>query len=147
MISPTRPLASYRQQLVSGEVTSRELVEEALAAIADPAGEGGRCFTRVYAESARATADAMDKQRGSGAASGALQGIPISIKDLFDVAGEPTPAGSVVLADAPAAVADATVVSRLRESGAVLMGRTNMTEFAYSGLGINPHYGTSSQSL
>ncbi len=142
MISPSRPIASYLHQLASGQVTSRELVEEALAAIADPNGEGGRCFTRVYAESARATADAIDKRRGSGAPVGPLQGIPISVKDLFDVAGEPTPAGSVVLADAPPATVDSTVVARLREADAVLVGRTNMTEFAYSGLGINPHYGT-----
>ena len=142
MISPSRSLESYRLQLAAGQITSRELVEEALAAIADPAGEGVRAFTRVYAESARATADAIDGRRGGGAASGPLQGIPISIKDLFDVAGEPTPAGSVVLADATPAGADATVVARLRQAGAILMGRTNMTEFAFSALGINPHYGT-----
>ena len=70
--------------------------------------------------------------------------MPISIKDLFDVAGERTTAGSVVLAQAPVASADAVVVSRLRAAGAILIGQTNMTEFAFSGLGINPHYGTPS---
>ena len=116
-------------------------MEEALSAIADPAGEGARAFTRVYSESARATVDAIDQLRGHGTV-GPLQGVPISVKDLFDVAGEPTPAGSFVLADAPPAAVDSTVVARLREAGAVLVGRTNMTEFAFSGLGINPHYGT-----
>jgi aspartyl-tRNA(Asn)/glutamyl-tRNA(Gln) amidotransferase subunit A len=142
VISPSRSITSYLQQFASRQVTSRELVEEALAAIANPVGEGARAFTRVYAESARITADAIDRRRGSGAPAGPLNGIPISVKDLFDVAGEPTPAGSVVLADAAPAAADATVVARLRQAGAILMGRTNMTEFAFSALGINPHYGT-----
>lgn len=69
-------------------------------------------------------------------------GLPISIKDLFDVEGETTTAGSSVLADAAPARQDAAVIERLRDAGAVLVGRTNMTEFAYSGLGLNPHYGT-----
>jgi aspartyl-tRNA(Asn)/glutamyl-tRNA(Gln) amidotransferase subunit A len=71
-----------------------------------------------------------------------LLGLPITVKDLFDVADEPTPAGSIVLADAPPAAKDAVAIERLRDAGVVLVGRTNMTEFAFSGLGINPHYGT-----
>ncbi|UUZ68514.1 amidase [Polaromonas sp. P2-4] len=71
-----------------------------------------------------------------------LAGLPVSIKDLFDVAGQTTAAGSTVLADAPAASADGPVVARLRAAGAVLAGRTNMVEFAFSGVGLNPHYGT-----
>ena len=71
-----------------------------------------------------------------------LSGIPVSIKDLFDVAGQPTSAGSTVLAHAPAAAEDCPAVARLRAAGAVLAGRTNMVEFAFSGIGINPHYGT-----
>ena len=73
---------------------------------------------------------------------GALAGIPISVKDLFDVAGQVTKAGSKVLENAPAAATDCPAVARLRASGAVLTGRTNMVEFAFSGVGINPHYGT-----
>ena len=69
-------------------------------------------------------------------------GIPVSIKDLFDVAGERTLAGSQALDDAPLAKADAPIVARLKAAGAVVIGRTNMTEFAFSGVGINPHYGT-----
>ena len=136
------PLAEILCQLKSGEISSRELVETCLDAIADAAGEGSRTFVRVYHEAARRDADAADDLRWRGGASGALLGVPISIKDLFDVAGETTRAGSLVLADALPAKEDAAVVRRLREAGAVLMGRTGMTEFAYSGLGLNPHYGT-----
>jgi aspartyl-tRNA(Asn)/glutamyl-tRNA(Gln) amidotransferase subunit A len=69
-------------------------------------------------------------------------GIPVTVKDNFDIAGLPTTAGSRLLLDAPPATADAQVVRRLRRMGAVILGRTNMTEFAYSGLGLNPHFGT-----
>lgn len=122
--------------------SSRSLTEAALSRIADPAGEGSRTFTRVYAEAALQAADASDARRRSGHPLSPIDGLPVSIKDLFDVAGEPTPAGSVVLANAVPATVDSTVVHRLRQAGAVLIGRTNMTEFAYSGLGLNPHYGT-----
>ncbi len=71
-----------------------------------------------------------------------LAGLPVSIKDLFDVAGQVTASGSSLLADAPQASDDAVVVQRLRAAGAILLGRTNMSEFAFSGLGLNPHYGT-----
>jgi aspartyl-tRNA(Asn)/glutamyl-tRNA(Gln) amidotransferase subunit A len=125
-----------------GWTTSRELVERCIAVATDPSGEGARTFTRIYASAARHTADAIDKQHLQSVSKRPLLGLPISIKDLFDVAGEPTPAGSIVLADAPPAPKDATIIARLRDAGAVLIGRTNMTEFAFSGLGINPHYGT-----
>ena len=71
-----------------------------------------------------------------------LAGIPVSVKDLFDVAGQVSTAGSTVLAGCPAARADCPAVARLRAAGAVMAGRTNMVEFAFSGVGINPHYGT-----
>src|SRR6202034_812808 len=87
-------------------------------------------------------ADAMDTLRRAGRAPSRYAGIPVGLKDLFDLAGEPTPAGSRALADAPAATANAPVVQRMLAAGFVPMGRTNMTEFAFSGLGINPHYGT-----
>lgn len=128
--------------LNEGRATSLELTEAALARAADPAGEGARVFTKLYAERARAAARASDLMRGAGLVRSAIDGLPVSIKDLFDVAGEATPAGSVVLRDAAPAAAHAVVVQRLLAAGAVLVGRTNMTEFAYSGLGINPHYGT-----
>ena len=128
--------------LATGRTTSRDLVEAALARIADPAGEGARTFTKVYADSARAAADAQDRLRQAGYVASPLAGLPVSIKDLFDVAGEQTRAGSIALDDASPAAVDALIVARLRAAGAVLVGRTNMTEFAFSGVGINPHYGT-----
>jgi aspartyl-tRNA(Asn)/glutamyl-tRNA(Gln) amidotransferase subunit A len=84
----------------------------------------------------------MDVLRKAGRAPGHYAGIPIGLKDLFDIVGEPTPAGSRVLADAPPARSNAPVVQRMLAAGFVPIGRTNMTEFAFSGLGINPHYGT-----
>ena len=136
------PIGEILRQLTAHEISSREIVERCLEAIADPAGEGSRTFVRVYEDGARRDADAADDLRRRGRGIGALLGVPISIKDLFDVKGETTTAGSLVLADAPFAEADAGVVRRLKDAGAVLMGRTGMTEFAYSGLGLNPHYGT-----
>jgi aspartyl-tRNA(Asn)/glutamyl-tRNA(Gln) amidotransferase subunit A len=128
--------------LGAGRTTSRALVEQALARIADPAGEGARIFTKVYGESARAAADAQDRLRGAGYAASPLAGLPVSIKDLFDVAGERSLAGSKALDDAPVASRDAVIVQRLKAAGMVVIGRTNMTEFAFSGVGINPHFGT-----
>ena len=87
-------------------------------------------------------ADAADLLRKHGRSPGPYAGIPIALKDLFDVAGEPTPAGSAVLANAPDAKTNAPVVARMLAAGFIPVGRTNMTEFAFSGLGINPHYGT-----
>jgi aspartyl-tRNA(Asn)/glutamyl-tRNA(Gln) amidotransferase subunit A len=84
----------------------------------------------------------MDKLRKANAAPSRFAGIPISIKDLFDIKGQVSRAGSLALRDASPATADAPVVARLRRAGFVLIGRTNMVEFAYSGLGLNPHYGT-----
>jgi aspartyl-tRNA(Asn)/glutamyl-tRNA(Gln) amidotransferase subunit A len=135
-------LARLVADLAAGRTTSRALVEEALARIADPAGEGRRTFVKVYADAARAVADAQDRLRAAGYVASPLAGIPVSIKDLFDVAGEVTLAGSRALDDAPPAKADAPIVARLKAAGAVVIGRTNMTEFAFSGVGINPHYGT-----
>jgi aspartyl-tRNA(Asn)/glutamyl-tRNA(Gln) amidotransferase subunit A len=128
--------------LAAGRTSSRELVEAALARIADPAGEGARSFVKVYADSARAAADAQDRLRRAGYVASPLAGLPVSIKDLFDVAGEISLAGSKALDGTAPATTDAPVVARLRVAGAVLIGRTNMTEFAFSGVGINPHYGT-----
>ena len=136
------PIASTMESFAVRETSSHDLVEECLAAAVDTSGQGARTFTRIDADSAMQTADTIDKQRRAGAQQGALSGLPISTKDLFDIAGQPTPAGSIVLADAPPARKDAAAIGRLRDAGAVLVGRTNMTEFAYSGLGINPHYGT-----
>jgi aspartyl-tRNA(Asn)/glutamyl-tRNA(Gln) amidotransferase subunit A len=125
------------------ETSCRDRLEQALARIADPKGEGARACLTVYTDAARKAADAADTRKERGAAIGPLDGVVVSIKDLFDVAGEPTRAGSKILADeAPPAQSDAPVVQRLRAAGAVIVAKTNMTEYAFSGIGANPHYGT-----
>jgi aspartyl-tRNA(Asn)/glutamyl-tRNA(Gln) amidotransferase subunit A len=142
-MSASRPtVAALAADLVAGRTTSRAMVEDALARIADPAGEGARVFLKVYADLARAEADHADRLRKAGVVRSPVDGLPISVKDLYDVGGDVTRAGSRILADAPPARADAPAVARLRAAGAVLLGRTNMVEFAFGGLGLNPHYGT-----
>ncbi|MBL5829315.1 amidase [Serratia fonticola] len=128
--------------LASEEFTSRQLIADALAKIADPQGEGERTFTQVYADWAQQQALAADQRRAAGKPLSPLDGVPISIKDLFDVSRQVTTAGSRVLAGAAVAKKHAAIVERLLQAGAVVIGKTNMTEFAYSGLGINPHFGT-----
>ncbi|MGJ4921148.1 amidase [Bradyrhizobium oligotrophicum] len=135
-------LAALADDLAAGRTTARKLVEGCLARIADPAGEGERAFIHVDKEAALAAADGMDALRKANAAPSPFAGIPVSIKDLFDIKGQVTRAGSRALEDSAPAEADAPVVARLRRAGFVVIGRTNMTEFAYSGIGINPHYGT-----
>ncbi|HUB10751.1 MAG TPA: amidase [Acetobacteraceae bacterium] len=137
-----RTLEQTANALAAGQTSSRALVEECLARIADPSGEGARAFIKTDPEWAHAMAEAMDALRRVGRAPSRYAGIPIALKDLFDIAGQPTPAGSAVLADAPPALAHASVVQRMVAAGFVPVGRTNMTEFAFSGLGINPHHGT-----
>jgi len=122
--------------------SARERLEGALTRIADPKGEGSRTCLTVYSETARAAADAADARARAGIALGPLDGAIVSIKDLFDVAGEPTRAGSTILVSAAPAKADALVVRRLRAAGSVIIAKTNMVEFAFSGIGANPHYGT-----
>ena len=118
--------------------SSRRL-DAALSRIGDPKLEGGKAFTVVYESSARREAEASDARVAAGRALGPLDGRIVSIKDLYDVAGETTRAGSAVLRRQPPAAADAPVVRRLREAGAVIVGKTQMTEFAFSALGTNPH--------
>jgi aspartyl-tRNA(Asn)/glutamyl-tRNA(Gln) amidotransferase subunit A len=139
----TPTLTSLAADLESGATSARKLVEQCLAKIADPAGEGQRAFIHVDKEAALEAADAMDRLRKAHAAPSPYAGIPVSIKDLFDIKGQVTRAGSRALEeDCCPAEADAPVVARLRRAGFIVIGRTNMTEFAYSGIGINPHYGT-----
>jgi aspartyl-tRNA(Asn)/glutamyl-tRNA(Gln) amidotransferase subunit A len=139
----TPTLATLAADLDSGATSARKLVEECLAKIADPKGEGARAFIHVDKDAAIAAADAMDWLRKAHAAPSPYAGIPVSIKDLFDIKGQVTRAGSRALEeDCCPAETDAPVVARLRRAGFIVIGRTNMTEFAYSGIGINPHYGT-----
>ena len=129
---PSLELAS--QRLHGGETTSVQLTEQALARTMS--GEGPKVFTRVFQGAALAEARASDVLRAAGLARSPIEGLPVSVKDLFDIAGFPTLGGSRLLADAPPAQRTAEVVQRLRQAGAVIVGTTNMTEFAYSGLGI-----------
>ena len=115
-----------------GRLCAREALEAAIAA-ATPS-----TFVRRFDAAARAAADAFDRD----SATLPLAGLPVSVKDLFDVAGEPTTAASASMHDAAPSLSDATAVARLRAAGAVLVGHTNMSEFAFSGVGINPHHGT-----
>ena len=139
---PNPTLAALADDLQAGRTTARKLVEECIGRIADPAGEGQRTFIHVDKEAALEAADAMDRLRKAHAEPTRFAGIPVSIKDLFDIRGQVTRAGSRALEDSAPADKDATAVARLRRAGFVVIGRTNMTEFAYSGIGINPHYGT-----
>jgi len=135
-------VARLARDLAEGRTTSRALLETALERIADPAGEGVRAFLKVYADGARADADHADRLRRAGVVRSAVDGLPVSVKDLFDVAGDATRAGSRLLEGASPAAADAPAVARLRAAGAVIVGRTNMVEFAFGTTGLNPHYGT-----
>lgn len=138
----SQTLIDLQSALASGRTSSVALTEAALARAQASDGEGARVFTRLYAERALGAARASDALRQAGFARSPIEGLPISIKDLFDVASDVTMAGSVALDDAPPASANAPVVERLVAAGAIIVGRTNMTEFAFSGLGLNPHYGT-----
>ncbi len=135
-------IASLADDLETGRTTARKLVEDCLARIADPAGEGQRTFIHVDKQAALDAAEAMDRLRKAQATPSRFAGIPLSIKDLFDIKGQVTRAGSRALEDSAPAEADAPAVARLRRAGFIVIGRTNMTEFAFSGIGINPHYGT-----
>jgi aspartyl-tRNA(Asn)/glutamyl-tRNA(Gln) amidotransferase subunit A len=130
------------EALDRGIVSSSTLTKETLARINDPAGEGVRVYIRRNDQRAVKLAEASDTLRTAGIKRSPLEGVPISVKDLFDIAGETTLAGSIALKDAPAAQEIAPVVQRLIAAGAVITGTTNMSEFAFSGIGINPHYGT-----
>jgi aspartyl-tRNA(Asn)/glutamyl-tRNA(Gln) amidotransferase subunit A len=133
-------IPKLRERLARGDISHEALVAQALEAAAAPAAR--HVFTTLYAEAALASARHADAAQRAGIALPALAGLPITVKDLYDVAGETTMAGSVICKGEPVALADAAAVARLRSAGAALIGKTNMTEFAFSGVGINPHHGT-----
>lgn len=136
MMLTGRTISEFCADLMAGKTTSRTLIEAALDSIA----RDGSAFTLVAAERARAEADHSDRLRAAGVVPSDLAGIPISLKDLFDVAGEATTAGSAVLRGVPVETNEAPTVARLRAAGAVIVGRTHMSEFAFHGMGSNPHY-------
>lgn len=140
MIHIHETIEQLNQRLMRGETTREALVAGALEAAGRPAAKS--VFTKLYPEAALAAARAADASHKAGVILPPLAGLPVSIKDLYGVAGETTMAGSVVCKGEPVQTQDAPVVARLRASGSAIVGKTNMTEFAFSGIGINPHYGT-----
>ncbi|RYX93719.1 MAG: amidase [Comamonadaceae bacterium] len=125
--------------------TTRALIHEGLTS---PSEEMEKCIETASSPGNAAVFlrtmfdDARTAAASPGAASGPLAGLAVSVKDLFDVQGQPTAAGSAVLAGARPAAVDCPAVARLKAAGGIVIGRTNMTEFAFSGMGINPHHGT-----
>ena len=133
-------LTDSRDGVQRREVGAAARIEQSIAAAGASACD--RAFLATDFAGARAAAAAADRAVAAGRDPGPLAGLAVSIKDLFDVEGEPTRAASVALADAAPAAQDAAAVARLRRAGAAFIGRTNMSEFAFSGVGINPHHGT-----
>ncbi|HVS75580.1 MAG TPA: amidase family protein, partial [Steroidobacteraceae bacterium] len=138
--APPLTVIGARAALAAGTSSAVELARTALAR-ADSAAAAA-VFIGLRREPAMEEARESDALRRAGSAHGVLAGIPVSVKDLFDVAGEVTAAGSAVLAQGTPAARDAAAIERLRGAGAIILGRTNMTELAFSGLGLNPHFGT-----
>src|SRR5436305_12835793 len=122
-------------------ISARERLEASLARIDDPKGERARACLTVYREQAKVAAEAADARAKAGISLGPLDGTIVTIKDLFDVKGEPTRAVSRILAAAPAATADAPVVRRLRGAGAVIVAKSNVSKFVFSRVGRTRHYG------
>ena len=139
---PMKPLRDLAEDLAEGRTTSAALTSECFDRIDDPDGEGARAFIRLFRDAAMDAALASDRARSHGIVPSPLAGIPVSIKDLCDVRGYTTLAGSKALEGRPPATEDAPAVARLRAAGAVILGTTNMTEFAFGALGLNPHYDT-----
>lgn len=137
--TPLPGLTEAAGRLARGKVDASTLIEHCLVHADAP--ECRHAFIRRFDIQARAAAASADALRRAGVPAGPLSGLPISIKDLFPVAGHATTAGARILPDTPAP-ADCPAVARLRRAGAVLIGHTNMTEFAFSGVGLNPHHGT-----
>ena len=138
--APTGDLSAARARIAAGRASAASLIDACAEAATTAACE--RAFLKPTFEAARATALRIDRTLAAGAPLTPLAGLAVSVKDLFDVEGETTAAGSTLLADAPPAAADAPAVARLRAAGAAFVGRTNMSEFAFSGVGLNPHHGT-----
>jgi aspartyl-tRNA(Asn)/glutamyl-tRNA(Gln) amidotransferase subunit A len=139
-ITATRVHMASPRQSTPSVPTARERFEACLRAANSADNE--HTFVQTHFDQAAAVATAVDAALAVGAPLPPLAGLGVSVKDLFDVQGQVTAAGSTVLADRPAAAADCLAVERLRRAGAALIGRTNMSEFAFSGVGINPHHGT-----
>ncbi|HSW23888.1 MAG TPA: amidase [Burkholderiaceae bacterium] len=137
---PGLTLDAHRSAVQSDRRSIEAAARQALEAAAAPACD--KAFIRLFEASALASASALQGMHRAGAPLGPLAGAPISVKDLYDVAGFPTTAASSTMHDAPVAAQDSPAVARVRQAGGVLIGHTNMSEFAFSGVGLNPHFGT-----
>ena len=133
-------LTQAARDIIAGREHASAALDKALAQAAQPVNK--LTFVRRFDASARATAQAVDLLHGARAPLPPLAGLAVSVKDLFDVAGFPTTAASRSMRDAKPAAQDCPAVARLRAAGAALVGHTNLSEFAFSGVGINPHHGT-----
>ena len=136
----TNDLTAARNAILQGRLTATDALVTNLASA--HSSINAHTYIRRFDAQARAAATAVDAQVAAGAPLPRLAGLAVSVKDLFDVQGQPTTAASRVLAGAASAARDCPAVERLRAAGAALTGHTNMTEFAFSGVGINPHHGT-----
>jgi aspartyl-tRNA(Asn)/glutamyl-tRNA(Gln) amidotransferase subunit A len=134
-------LAGVRKAIVSGEASAEDIARQALARIGRDNGKL-HAFVALSAERALAEARAVDALHKLGAPLGPLAGAPVGVKDIIDVAGLPTRAGSLTRADAAPAGQDAPVVARLRAAGAVILGKTHTVEYAFGGWGTNLAVGT-----
>ncbi|XGV99711.1 MAG: AtzE family amidohydrolase [Leptolyngbya sp. BL-A-14] len=132
--------SSIANRVRSQDISARSVVAEALERIAD-GNATLNCFTSVIAEQALKDAEAVDRTIAAGKDPGPLAGVPFGVKDLFDVAGLTTLAGSKINAERPPATQDATLVTRLKQAGAILVGAQNMDEYAYGFVTENSHYG------
>lgn len=125
-----------------GKISSRHLTEQCLGRIEQDPEQAGRVYLKTFADSALRQSELFDQLRAEGIVLSPLMGLPISVKDLVDMEGQPTTAGSTFMASVRPVTKNATIVERLQAAGLVILGKTNLVEFAYSGVGINPHYGT-----
>lgn len=133
-------LARHRDALVGRRGSASAALADAQSRAATPGGQ--HVFVRRFDVQAQVAAQAIDNLHQAGAPLPLLAGATVSVKDLYDVAGFATTAASKSMHDAPAAAADCPAVARVRAAGALLVGHTTMSEFAFSGVGINPHAGT-----
>lgn len=134
--------AAITAAVTSGKRTAMEVVQEALARV-ERLNPKLTAFTAVTADRARRKAAAIDADRVSGKPLGPLAGVPFAVKNLIDIEGLPTLAGSRINRDHSPARSDATLVQRLEAAGALLIGALNMGEYAYDFTGENVHYGPS----
>ena len=139
-IMPMLPTITELRAALTGPGAHAALIERLLAEARGPAAHS--VYTALLPEAAMAAAKAADAAMAAGQHLGPLAGLPVTVKDLYDMAGRTTMAGSVLRAGQAAATADAEAVARLKRAGAAITGLTNMTEFAFSGVGLNPHHGT-----